>query len=111
MEGVDWVYLAVVRDRWMSVVCMVMTIDHLSKCQLPERKSAPWSLKNKPGIIALKPDVTHNTYLNMWRGAKDIQNARSNVFWLQIRTLFQKFFRNRFGLHQSRTDTLQQEEC
>jgi len=42
MEGVDWVYLAVVRDRWMALVGMVMKLDHLRNCQLPERKSAPW---------------------------------------------------------------------
>jgi len=67
--------------------------------------------RNDLGKIAVQPDVTHSTYLNMLGGAKDIQNACSNVFWFQSRALFQIFFRNRFCLHQSRTETLQHEEC
>jgi len=37
MEGVGWVYLAVVRDRWRALVCMVMKFDHLSNCYILER--------------------------------------------------------------------------
>jgi len=42
MEDLDWIYLAVVRDRWRAVVSMIMRLDHLSNWQLLDRNSPPW---------------------------------------------------------------------
>jgi len=111
MEGVAWIYLAVVWDKWMAVVSMVINMAMLATVSFSSENLLHRVTRNDLGKIAVQPDVTHSTYLNMRGGAKDIQNACSNVFWFQSRALFQIFFRNRFCLHQSRTETLQHEEC
>ena len=79
---------------------------------LLEKNSAPWSYLKPPyeyRCTTLRH--THSTYLNVRGGPKNIQNACSDVVCVQSRTQFQIFFRSHFGLHHSRTETLQQEEC
>ena len=48
MEGIDWIYVPVVRDRWKAVVSRVMKLVHLNNCQLHKQNSAPWSYKKEP---------------------------------------------------------------
>jgi len=111
MEGVDWIYLAVVRDRWWAVLSMVMKLGHLANITISSKTLLHGVTWHDPAKIATEHDVTHSMYLNMWRSSKDVQNACSNVFCFQSRTFFQRFFRDYFHLHQSRTDTLQHGEC
>ena len=42
MDGIDWIYLPVVRDRWRAVVRRVMKLGHLSNSQLLKHNSAQW---------------------------------------------------------------------
>jgi len=48
-----------------------------------------------------------STYLHMWWSTQNVQNAICNIYGVEIGVNFQDLLWGHFGLHQSRTDTLQ----
>jgi hypothetical protein len=49
----------------------------------------------------------NSTYLNMRWSTQNVQNGICNIFGVQIWVFFQPLLWGHFGLHQSRTETLQ----